>query len=1292
MAQWCPSCGRKQAENSEGTDCPACGTLIPGAGAQATPAVAEPEPELELELELEPSLTDIARDVFDDLPHRDHRYGRTTVIGRGAMGEIMSVRDRALDCRLAMKVIRADLAERLRGKTDPTRLRMLVRRFVNEARITAQLDHPGVVPVHDMGEREDGSLYYTMKLVHGQPLQRVFDDYREGTGEWTIVRVLGLLARVCDTIAFAHDQGVIHRDLKPANVMICEFGEVYVMDWGLARRLEEPESIDLSITNSGAFARLLADSDDEATQVGQILGSPPYMPPEQAHGALDNIGPHSDVYAVGAMIYQFATGKPPYVDATDEALQIIDRIRKGPPPPIRELNPAMPEELSAIAEKAMAHDFADRYPTAIELREDLQSFIDGRVVRAYRSGRLVRVSKWLARNRALSTAIGAVMLVALAGIVAFAVVQTQKAQDAADAAELESRLRGHEVKAKERAREARAEAEAESIRAEGLRLCAVATSLSPTDPSLALLLALEGGTRAPGREASTALYGVLARVSARAVLHGHVSYINGVAFSPDGKLVITTSGPGQAMLWDADSGALVHRLNRGDGTVTRGTFSRDGRLAATISWDEGADVWDTATGEHVAHMEPDGNGDVAVDPTGDLLVTWGGSRARIWSIDDPATPLREHEVGQEGCEGRIDLGRRRLILGLHRELRIWDLDSGEVRSITPPISAGHERFGQPALSPDGTLAIAVEHVRIEGHPGDFPSREHRLVVHDIPTGELLWEVAVTDGAALSRDGTRVVHYPTGVGAVRLADARTGQVLREVPHDPVNGFRFSPDGEVVVMWESNAFQAALWDVRTDAAPRPLRGHAYAVLNARFAPDGKRLATASKDMTARLWTVGTLVDAYPARVFPEKAIWTPDASAFLRQDGEGGPVELVDATTFTVRTTLEGAASADEARMRIDSTGTVAVGCVGGEIQSWDLQTGARLRAVSGFDGSQRVLSVSRGGRRAVVKHADGSEVCVDLTSGATLGEFPQASIGMTWVDGQLSDDGRGIAVAGSGTMEVRVYDAETGALRHRMLGHSGWVIDARFSPDGRRIASTAVDSTARVWDAESGRNIHVLRGLPMRENQVRWSPDGTWLAVASDEETHLFDAVEGVRLAVIPTIGKHAWFSPDGKSLMTREGRRLHRWPLDAVEFARANRPRDLSPGELNEYGIGTKDERFEYERRYAQEHGTSRTLISFALRLSERGEFDEALDVLDRAAPLPQQRPGQIELHRATILCKRAAADPDAETAAADLDAAIDALERAVDAGLGDWDWFARLEGLAAVHDDPRFEEHLEQR
>jgi formylglycine-generating enzyme required for sulfatase activity len=339
-----------------------------------------------------------------------HRYRIEGELGRGGMGVVFQAFDPRLRRTIALKVARATQGPEARR----------LRRFLREARITGQLQHPGIVPVHELGVGPSGEHYFTMPLVRGERLDRVFQYSIEGRAGWSLPRAIGILLRVSEALSYAHGRGVVHRDLKPENVMVGSFGETYVMDWGLARVAEEGDEFDewcrMEAPDLGASAAL-------RTRAGNAVGSPSYVAPEQATGKQGEVGPRSDVYSLGAMLYALLAGRAPYSGEAGANASSFEHVLAGPPAPIQALARDQPAELVSICERAMAREPAVRYASMTALADDLRAFLDGRVVRAHRVGALAELHKWTRRNRAVASWMLATLVVAF--LAAGALIWTQ---------------------------------------------------------------------------------------------------------------------------------------------------------------------------------------------------------------------------------------------------------------------------------------------------------------------------------------------------------------------------------------------------------------------------------------------------------------------------------------------------------------------------------------------------------------------------------------------------------------------------------------------------------------------------------------------------------------------------------------------------------------------------------------------------------------------------------------------------------------------------------------------------
>ncbi len=408
------------------------------------------------------------------------RYKVHGEIARGGMGAILEVFDEDLRRRLAMKVILDRTSKGASTGPGSAVEPLVLSRFLEEAQVTGQLDHPGIVPVHELGLDESGRVYFTMRLVHGRDLEAICGLVARGEEGWTVTRALGVLQKVCEAMAYAHEKGVVHRDLKPQNVMVGRFGEVYVMDWGLARVKSSADRRDLRIRDAAGSAAAVPaavatdrgdgstdrDGDGLYTMDGDVVGTPSYMSPEQARGDLGAIDERSDVYSVGAMLYRLLAGVAPYAGERTGASAVWHRVLEGPPPAVESLAPRTPPELLAICSKAMAREPGARYAGMLELAGDVRAFLEGRVVGAFETGAIAEARKWIGRNRALAGSLAAAALALVAGLVGSLVfagrahdsslVAEQRRVEAATNAELAEKRRqeaiASEAKATQQAR------------------------------------------------------------------------------------------------------------------------------------------------------------------------------------------------------------------------------------------------------------------------------------------------------------------------------------------------------------------------------------------------------------------------------------------------------------------------------------------------------------------------------------------------------------------------------------------------------------------------------------------------------------------------------------------------------------------------------------------------------------------------------------------------------------------------------------------------------------------------
>ncbi|HKB37369.1 MAG TPA: serine/threonine-protein kinase [Gemmataceae bacterium] len=337
------------------------------------------------------------------------RFRTLRAHARGGLGEVFIALDQELHREVALKEIQLRHADNPDSRA----------RFLLEAEITGGLEHPGVVPVYGQGTYADGRPFYAMRFIKGDSLQQAIDHFHgtDGMGRdpgeraLALRQLLGRFLAVCNTVAYAHSRGVIHRDLKPANVMLGQYGETLVVDWGLAkatgRHATTPSPGERTLVPAAA-------SGSSATQMGSALGTPAFMSPEQAAGKVNEVGPASDVYSLGATLYALLTGQAPFQDR--DVGTMLERVRVGDFRPPRAVRHDVPAALEAICLKAMAREPGRRYAGALELAADIEHWLADEPVSAWREPWRQRARRWVKRHRTLVSAGAAAALVAMAGL------------------------------------------------------------------------------------------------------------------------------------------------------------------------------------------------------------------------------------------------------------------------------------------------------------------------------------------------------------------------------------------------------------------------------------------------------------------------------------------------------------------------------------------------------------------------------------------------------------------------------------------------------------------------------------------------------------------------------------------------------------------------------------------------------------------------------------------------------------------------------------------------------------
>ena len=742
-------------------------------------------------------------DSTRDRDRSTRRYRVHGEIGRGGQGKVLNVWDDNLKRPLAMKVAR----QRTGGAQDTRSLA----RLLEEAQITGQLEHPGIVPVHELGLDARQKAYFTMKLVKGKNLAETFELVNRGEKGWTRTRALNVLLRVCEAMAYAHDKGVVHRDLKPANIMVGKFGEVYVMDWGLARILGRRETKDIRIRGVGDEAseepassqRLLTPRqklDPESpllTVEGDVIGTPAYMSPEQARGDLDAIGPPSDIYSIGAILYQLLSDTAPFMEDSTSSrpighVEVLSRVLSRAPTPLASLATDAPAPLIAICEKAMARAPEDRYSTALELAEDLRAFLENRVVQAHETGAWAEARTWVRRNRALAMTMLVSSILGLLGLAWMFLFQARAREDS-------------------------------DFRTYAANVALAQKILDRTGDARRLLDSAPESLR--GWEWKHVNY---ARDLSSFVLRGHTAGVTGIDISPDGTHIASSSRDGSLRVWEAATGTcrLILRPLRdpdaeeGKEALHAVGFSPDGTRVACGGEGRALFLFDVETGKTLARSE------VLKDQI--MQVCWSpGGRLAAGTLD-----------------GQVYVWEAP-----------WEPDSGE--------SLGHP----------GTRLDGIQYMGFLRENELFVARRAAGVIYDTDTKESRSVLASTLVAATRPNGA-VVWRGLGDPSIRMATLRTRDrrptesvVLTHADADRSRdevSMGIDPTGRLIATGNRSG-RIHVWDAEQRSILIELMGHENMITSLRFSEDSSRLVSGSEDGTVRVWARG--VCAY-------QSLWVAD----------------------------------------------------------------------------------------------------------------------------------------------------------------------------------------------------------------------------------------------------------------------------------------------------------------------------------------------------------------------------------------------------------------------------------
>ncbi len=1038
-------------------------------------------------------------------------------LGRGGAGVVYHARHLTLNRPVAIKMLHPSLFP---TEVDRARLRA-------EADAVARLHHPNVVHLYEVGE-VGGVPYLVLEYVDGGTLAAHLAGAPQPPRS-----AAALVETLARAVHAAHLKHIVHRDLKPANILLqredqppaesrdghhprhphtSSFGIPKIADFGLARRLD--------MTASGL------------TQT--LSGTPAYMSPEQIP---DEVGgspptpdtPATDVYALGVILYEMVTGRPPFLGA-DWVTTLLQVVRRAPLRP-RELQPGTPRDLETICLKCLEKEPGKRYATAGSLADDLSRFLERRPIRARPVGPLGRMGRWGLRNPVPASLLGALTAT---GLVAFVAIlwqwqQADRAWRFADAlarSETDQRLRAERSGRAERWERYRS----------NIAAAAAALELQQSAKSRRALEETPAEHRDwEWRHLSSQLDG------ARATLPGAMPDLEWMwhrpILSPSGRQLATVDQDGHAIrLWDTTTCAPAGILRGHAGPVSAMAYSPENDRLVAGAADGTVRLWDTAAGVEVALLR--GNGRpvewLACSPDGRRICALGGGSGWLW---DAASGREVAAFG--GPAGRITAlfmpDGKRLIVGAGRQLSLLDSATGQQIAVL----GVHEReIIHLAASPDGE--------RIVSHGDD----EDTVRLWDPATGR---EVAALRGdteypgsIAFSPDGARLVtgsSYPDNT--VRLWDATTGRLIADLSGHK-NGIitvAFDPAGRRLVS-ASRDQTARLWDGDTGRPIASLRGHAGSLWSANFSPDGTRVVTTSTDQTLRLWdaAAGDLIDVLRGHSAEVRGVAFAEQGGLLVSRSADGESRVWDMELAERNGILRGHENfVYDVAFSPDGT-RVASASWDGTARLWDVATGRQTALLRHDPGAANPGIVS-----SVAWHPGGGQLAT-VTRGDTITLWDLATNESCRVlrvpTGNWEGDTRAVynpagtlLASGSRDGSVRLWDLAAGGPPEVLSGHQGSALDVAFSPDGKQLASVGFDRTVRLWDVATRSPTKVLAGS-VTGYRIAYSADGRLIAASSlGGQVHLWDAQTCAELAVLAH-GNRVFglaFSPGGTRLATACG-------------------------------------------------------------------------------------------------------------------------------------------------------------